>query len=557
MKVAVIVHAEGLRHEAQYTLGTLLDATGFAHEFCASYPQESPGTLVLEYGAPETNRSGAVFIPVEDPTLWQQSEPGYTILNSTPALYVSDPPADLFIQAGERIILGFDIVQATFWLLSRREESDSSKHDGFSRFPCHESWLVKNGLAEMPIVNKYAELLKRALELAARLRDIPTLAIERWPAGRPYAVVLSHDVDDAGRFNPSQGLRLLARSLRQRSPRGVARGAHFFGMGLVRSVLRKPDPYWNFDAFMALERDAGFRSTFFFVSQADNVSRDPPYDVRTAAMRKLLTTLNDDGWEIGVHGSFDSYLNAETLSVQRQELERIVGSDVQGIRQHYLRLAIPDTFRAQVQAGFTYDATLGYRAAIGFRAGMALPFRPFDAAAGAPLPLLELPLTIMDGALFWQMNLSPDEATTRTLALLDTVRAHGGLAVLLWHQRVRYDKVYPGWWTVYRRSVEHLRDEALAWVATGRQVANWWRAREAVRLETIEVDGKEWRWRYRAGQPIVSLTLALSGANSGQFSVDGADCSVVQADDHTVRLELSALESGQAFTLVLNEAERA
>jgi hypothetical protein len=127
----------------------------------------------------------------------------------------------------------------------------------------------------------------------------------------------------------------------------------------------------------------------------------------------------------------------------------------------------------------------------------------------------------------------------------------------LWHQRVRYDRAYPGWWTAYRRSVEHLRDESLAWVATGRQIADWWQAREAVRLETIEVDGQRWRWRYRAGQPIAGLTLAYSGTNGGQFIIEGVGCAIVQASDHTVRLELGALESGQAFTVVLNMEDSA
>jgi hypothetical protein len=59
---------------------------------------------------------------------------------------------------------------------------------------------------------------------------------------------------------------------------------------------------------------------------------------------------------------------------------------------------IPTGFvNAQGQRG---DATLGFNEALGFRAGEAAPYHPWDAGGRAPLTLIELPLSAMDGVLF-------------------------------------------------------------------------------------------------------------------------------------------------------------
>jgi peptidoglycan/xylan/chitin deacetylase (PgdA/CDA1 family) len=456
----------------------------------------------------------------------------------------------MFDQHGDQVRLAFDLVRAAFWLLSRQEEWGDGKRDAFGRFDCSASWLVRHGLAEVPVVNLYARVLAQALVEVAGDAGLPLMRKLPWPHGQRYAVVLSHDVDDAGRFSPRQGFRLAARAAAQRSARGMARGAYYALTGLGHSLGRRPDPYWNFEAVMDLEARAGFRSTFFFVAEAESARRDPPYEVDSPRIRGLLGRLRAGGWEIGVHGSFDSYLDADVLAAHRGKLERLAGGMVRGVRQHYLRLRVPDTFRAQVDAGFVYDGTVGYRGAVGFRAGAAFPYHPFDPVAGRQLALLELPLTVMDGPLFWQLGLAQREAIERTLALLETVGSAEGLAVLLWHQRVWYEKRYPGWRRVYERAVGHLCDEGLAWVATAGQVADWWLAREAVRLEVVSVKGRTHRWRYRVGQAIEGLVLTVCRAGGQRVTVVGAEAAI-RGGESEVRLDFPCLAAGQSFEIEL------
>ncbi len=549
MKICVVIHDDRARAETAYALATLLERAGLPYLFAnQGADAQSSSCLWLHYGLAGPDAAKGIVIPVEDPVLWQKAEPKYVMLDGIPVLYAGEAPSSLFCCHHDQIRVAFDLVRGAFWLLSRQEELGDGNRDVFGRFDCSGSWLVRHGLAEVPVVDLYARLLARVLVEAAGGTCLPLLRKLPWPRGQRTAVVLSHDVDDAGRFSPRQGLGMLSKAISQQSPRGMARGSYYALAGLGHAVSRKSDPYWNFETVMELEAEAGFRSTFFFVPQVTSARRDPPYEVDTPRLRDLLSRLRAGGWEVGVHGSFDSYLDPEALRAQREKLERVSGGPVRGVRQHYLRLQVPDTYRAQADAGFVYDGTAGYRSTVGFRAGAAFPFRPFDSADGRQLPLLELPLTVMDGPLFWQLNLAPAEASARMLALLETVRAVEGLAVLLWHQRVWHEKRYPGWHQVYGRAVDYLREDGKAWVATAGQVADWWLAREAVRLEMTSASGQVYRWGYRAGEAVVGLVFTLHPGGAGRVAVAGAEAAVQAAKDE-VRLEFESLAAGQSFEI--------
>ena len=94
------------------------------------------------------------------------------------------------------------------------------------------------------------------------------------------------------------------------------------------------------------------------------------------------------GWasgdiEIGLHGSYNSYANAEQMVSRWRTCDTpstIWASDPDHLpaRQHYLRWAAPETWRHLEQAGALFDSTLGYAEASGFRCGTCRPFPVFD-----------------------------------------------------------------------------------------------------------------------------------------------------------------------------------
>ena len=76
-------------------------------------------------------------------------------------------------------------------------------------------------------------------------------------------------------------------------------------------------------------------------------------------------------------------------------LREAAGTPLRSIRQHYLRFVYPQTWRQQADEGFFVDSTLGFAEQEGFRNGVCHPFLPWDAETSAPLPLWEVPLTVM------------------------------------------------------------------------------------------------------------------------------------------------------------------
>jgi hypothetical protein len=173
------------------------------------------------------------------------------------------------------------------------------------------------------------------------------------------------------------------------------------------------------------------------------------------------------------------------------------------------------------RAGYAYDATSGYNETVGYRAGTTQVFRPFGART-----LLELPLHIQDGALFYpqRLDLSEPEARTRCRQLIDRANALGGVLTVLWHDRSHGPERF--WDDFYIDLVRALKSIG-ARFGTAEQVVTWFRRRRDVRFETVE-DGRGTRIRLRyEGDPIeppLRIMLHNPGGRAGktEMSWNGA-----------------------------------
>jgi hypothetical protein len=148
------------------------------------------------------------------------------------------------------------------------------------------------------------------------------------------------------------------------------------------------------------------------------------------------------------------------------------------MRMHWL-LCDASTASVLEKAGYAYDSTAGYNETIGYRNGTGQVFRPLGTAS-----LLELPLHIQDGALFYpqQLDLSESEAEARCQPLVENARQHGGVLTLLWHDRSHGPERF--WGGFYATLVERLKASD-AWFATASQLADWFRKRRSVRFDSV------------------------------------------------------------------------
>jgi hypothetical protein len=160
---------------------------------------------------------------------------------------------------------------------------------------------------------------------------------------------------------------------------------------------------------------------------------------------------------------------------------------VKGVRNHLLKFSEPETWLAQEQAGFTYDATYGHVDTVGPKDGHMLPFFPPNTSSPrspttdnrlADSPgLVELPLTVMDYTLFRRLKLSGKDALEAAWNAVTPIIEQGGLVSLLWHNNYFNEPEYHDWQWVYEQLLDRLAGED-PWCATGNEIAEWWRERE-------------------------------------------------------------------------------
>lgn len=283
----------------------------------------------------------------------------------------------------------------------------------------------------------------------------------RLPGDAPFALLLTHDVD-----RPYKGWQTPYFAAKHRRPSELL------------DLLPGRQPWWRFGDVAEIERAAGVRSAFYVLRERSLRERpladlrDPTYwiehlgryDPETPAIRGVLDRLVADGWEVGLHGSYDSYRQPERLGAEKRLLDGLVDAEVVGGRQHHLNLEVPATWRAHRAAGLCYDTSLGSATRVGFEHGYG-PIRPFD-------DFLAFPTTVMDKALPDPGD-HPDRARAVLADLLAEARENAAVMTALWHPRTFDDGDFPGHAELYRWLVERAVEMG-AWVGPPRDlVARW------------------------------------------------------------------------------------
>lgn len=283
----------------------------------------------------------------------------------------------------------------------------------------------------------------------------------QYPEGKSFAVCLTHDVDDL--YPPLKHTLLSAAYEMER--------LDFKGMGewlFWKSGGKMNSPYWNFDEIMKMEEGYGARSSFYFMATDRDVRR---FRYNIEDLSNELGRIVDNGWEIGLHGGYYAYNDLKEIQKEKLRLEKSLGKEVIGYRNHYLRFKVPDTWEYLQKAGFKYDTTIGYGDMIGFRNGMCHPYRPYDLRNEKELDILEIPLAIMDGALFDYFHTFED-ALHASMRLIDIAEKYKGVLTLLWHNSMFTAPFRKNWVKIYGKLLEYCRAKN-AWMTSGEEIYNW------------------------------------------------------------------------------------
>ncbi len=326
--------------------------------------------------------------------------------------------------------LPFDLFAFVFYHLSRYEEYASSAVDQHDRWSSDQSWIVKNELILLPIVDLWIEYLRKKLQAEGillpktkKFKLLPTIDIDM-----PYAY----------RDRPMKSLLALSRDL-------------LFGrfsrvQKRISALRSNKDPFDEYSYL--LDRLKEIDSLFFFLCRWAP-PRDENYHVDHASFKELVTLMNESH-DIGVHPSYQSMEQPELISAEKKILSVISKASIFRSRFHFLRYRLPRSYRVLIDAGITEDHSMMYPDRSGFRAGTCHPFYWYDLEREETTDLTIHPSAIMDVTLKDYMSLSPAQAISHIDEIVAAVRSVDGTLSFIWHNS-SFSEIHgwAGWRSVF------------------------------------------------------------------------------------------------------------
>ncbi len=370
--------------------------------------------------------------------------------------------------------------------------------------------------AHVPTLDLHIQMLRNWI----LNENIPLLEIHPVPQGYSFTACLTHDIDFVGirshmfdhtmwgfLFRSTVGAAWKYLNGRIRIGQllkcwGAAASLPFVFLGWM-------EDFWEpFEWYLRAER--GLAATYFLIPFKGHRGERVPgrhgsrravaYEV--ADLTERTATLQQHGCELGVHG-IDAWHSVEKGRTELAKVAKSIDNSPVGIRMHWL-LQDSKTPLVLDESGYAYDSTSGYNETIGYRNGTSQVFRPLGADT-----LLELPLHIQDGALFYphNLNLTESEAEKRCHSLLKNSHEFGGVLTLLWHDRSHAAERF--WGGFYIKLVQTLKSSGV-WFATCTQAVEWFRKRRQVRLECRGTgDGVVTAVLYRGETPVPAFNLRV------------------------------------------------
>jgi uncharacterized protein DUF7033 len=365
--------------------------------------------------------------------------------------YISDnffskpiPSQQTNARGNKVLVCTIDLLASTLFWLTRYEETLIQERDEFGRIPEDQLLCVRENCYSRPLVDEYAEVL---CQLLNRLGSQVNSHREA------FRVLITHDVDSGipvkGRLEYFEaGLRSLYREMfrEHRLHAGLSSCFQGFAIGLgLRSYLD------SFREILHIDTKYGYTSHFFLMANGTH-AHDARYDCSSEHTGKVIRAITSSGGKIGIHLGINAHQDTMQFETEWSHLRKAVPHTLLASRSHFLVFQVPETWKKLSEIGCLVDTTLGFSKYMGFRAGTARPFRPFDVVNQRVSSIWEYPLTLMDKNLFALPFRSDAEKMEKASQIIDKVAAHGGCLVIDWHNAY----VFSDYLSLYTAILEYV-----------------------------------------------------------------------------------------------------
>lgn len=320
----------------------------------------------------------------------------------------------------------FDILAASFWLISRYEEYIPHKTDNFNRFHYKTSLAYQYDFLHVPLVNLWLTEFIRVIQ-----HKFPSFEFGK----RDYNFISTIDVDNAFKYKYKGFVRSMAGYLRDIAKR------NYLAIKKRTSIIlgQSKDPFDCYDFLVKTNSGNGIKAVYFFLL-GDYGVNDKNHSAGDLRFQSLIKHLADYSF-VGIHPSFGSNNNLHQLKVEVSRLANIIHKPVSLSRQHFSMLKFPETYNALLQSGVDEDYSMGFTNINGFRASFCYPFKWYNLEEEHETSLLINPFMISENTVSYFSKKQNVSFMSLVEPFVNEVKKYNGQMISVFHNDTFNDEM--------------------------------------------------------------------------------------------------------------------
>ena len=313
----------------------------------------------------------------------------------------------------------FDILSASFYLISRYEEYLPYVTDEYGRYAHTNSLAFKENFLHLPLINLWLKELEKLLSNRFSSAIISQSS---------FAFIPTYDIDIAYSYQ-HKGL--------VRNVLGFCKDIVTLNINKVKERIavlsnKRPDPYDVYSELNELHEETHIIPFYFFLLAEKTKLYDRNIDPCNEAMHALIKQ-HAALYKVGIHPSWQSGDDEQLLKEEIDSLGKILETGITISRQHYIRMRFPETYQKLIANDIREDFSMGYGSINGFRASICNAFLWYDLKNEQSSNLLIHPFCFMDANACFEQKLTAEQASHELQQYFDIVKSAGGEMITIFH----------------------------------------------------------------------------------------------------------------------------
>ena len=281
-----------------------------------------------------------------------------------------------FFKTSSKSSIPYDIFSASFYMLTRYEEYQPYVKDNREGFPIKESIAYQNDFLERPVVDEWAYAFREVLKAKFPNHSFP----ER--KGKQKSIIA---VEEVFAYAQKGFVRQLGGFFND-----LSRLQFKLILKRIISVARyQSDPLYVYNDIVDFYQQNNYPMHFMFqLSNYSRYSKNLSYNRTT--YQRIIKSIGDYA-SLGLLLGFEATQEVEVLIKEKKRWEAIVNEELDNVLINRHSINFPDAYKNMEKLSLSDDYSMGFKKALGFRAGTCTPFLFYDLDLEQLLPLTVYP----------------------------------------------------------------------------------------------------------------------------------------------------------------------